>query len=122
MKNLGKTKLCLSLQLEHSPAGILVHQSAYTQMVLEIFGFDKAYPSKTPMIWRSLQQDKDPFWSKEEVEEILGPEFPYLSVVGALMYLANCTWPNIAFVVDLLAMHQGRLSIPTRDQKSWDVL
>ena len=25
MKDLGKTKLCLGLQLEHSPDGILVH-------------------------------------------------------------------------------------------------
>jgi hypothetical protein len=103
MKDLGKTKFCLGLQLEHSPAGILVHQSAYTQKVLERFGFDKAYPSKTPMIGRSLQQDKDPFRPKEEGEEILGPEFPYLSAIGALMYLANCTRPDIAFAVNLLA-------------------
>ena len=34
MKDLGKTKFCLGLQLEHSPDGILVHQSAYTQKVL----------------------------------------------------------------------------------------
>jgi hypothetical protein len=29
IKNLGKTKFCLGLQLEHLPTGILVHQSAY---------------------------------------------------------------------------------------------
>src|ERR1041385_3203564 len=83
MKDLDKTKFCLGLQLEHSPAGILVHQSTYTQKVVERFVFDKAYPSKIPMIGRSLQQDKDPFRSEEEGEEILGPEFPYFSVVGA---------------------------------------
>src|SRR4051812_24865069 len=38
MKDLGKTKFCLGLQLDHSPAGIIVHQSAYTQKVLERFG------------------------------------------------------------------------------------
>lgn len=107
MKDLGKTKFCLGLQLEHSPAGILVHQSAYTQKVLERFGFEKAYPSKTPMVGRSLQQDKDPFRPKEEGEEILGPEFPYLSAVGALMYLANCTRPDIAFAVNLLARYSS---------------
>jgi hypothetical protein len=31
MKDLGKTKLCLGLQLEHLPSGILVHQTAYIQ-------------------------------------------------------------------------------------------
>lgn len=30
MKNLGQTKFCLGIQLEHLPSGILVHQSAYT--------------------------------------------------------------------------------------------
>ena len=34
MKDLGKTKFRIGFQLEHSPAGILVHQSAYTQKVL----------------------------------------------------------------------------------------
>jgi hypothetical protein len=29
MKDLGKTKFCLVLQLEHLPMGILVHQSSY---------------------------------------------------------------------------------------------
>jgi hypothetical protein len=29
MKDLGKTKFCLGLQLEHLPMDILVHQSAY---------------------------------------------------------------------------------------------
>ncbi|WVZ93868.1 hypothetical protein U9M48_039821, partial [Paspalum notatum var. saurae] len=30
MKDLGKTKFCLGLQLEHFEGGILVHQSTYT--------------------------------------------------------------------------------------------
>jgi hypothetical protein len=84
-----------------------VHQSTYAQKVLERFGFKDAYPSKTPMIGRSLQPDKDPFRPKEEGEEILGPEFPYLSAIGALMYLANCTRLDIAFAVNLLARYSS---------------
>ena len=34
-KDLGKTKYCLGLQLEHRPLGILVYQSAYIQKILE---------------------------------------------------------------------------------------
>ena len=103
MKDLGKTKFCLGLQLEHLPSGILVHQSAYIQKILEKFNMDKAYPSKTPMVVRSLDRDKDPFRPKGDDEEVLGPEFPYLSAIGALMYLANCTRPDISFAVNLLA-------------------
>ena len=54
MKDLGKTKFCLGLQLEHLPSGILVYQPAYIQKVLEKFNMDKSYPSKTPMVVRSL--------------------------------------------------------------------
>jgi hypothetical protein len=53
MKDLGKTKFFLGLQLEHLPTGILIHQSAYVQQILEKFNIDKAYPSKTPMVIRA---------------------------------------------------------------------
>jgi hypothetical protein len=35
MKDLGRTKFCLGLQLEHLQKGILVHQSVYVQKILE---------------------------------------------------------------------------------------
>jgi hypothetical protein len=66
-----------------------------------------AYPSKTPMIVRSLEKDKDPFRPREDGEEFLGPEYPYLNAIGALMYLANNTRPDIAFAVNLLARHSA---------------
>jgi hypothetical protein len=48
MKNSGKTRFCLDLQIEHLHSGILVHQSVYIQKLLEKFNMDKAYPNKTP--------------------------------------------------------------------------
>ncbi|KAL6319681.1 hypothetical protein AAG906_026742 [Vitis piasezkii] len=57
------------------------------------------------MVVRSLEVNKDPFHPKEENEELLGPEIPYLSAIDALMYLANCTRPDIAFSVNLLARY-----------------
>jgi hypothetical protein len=68
---------------------------------------DKSYTSKTPMVVRSLDMKKDPFRPRDDNEEVLGPEFPYLSAIGALMYLANCTRPDIAFAVNLLARHSA---------------
>jgi hypothetical protein len=84
MKDLGETKFCLGFQLEHLPPGILVYQSAYIQKILQKFNMDKSYPSKTPMIIRSLDRNKDQFRSKDEDGELLGPEVPYLSAIRAL--------------------------------------
>src|SRR5438128_11580372 len=107
MKDLGQTKFCLGLQLEHLPAGILIHQSAYIQKILEKFNTDESYPSKTPMVVRSLDMNKDQFIPKDENKELLGPEVPYLSAIGALMYIR----PDIVFAVNLLAR---RSAAPTR--------
>jgi hypothetical protein len=95
MKDLGQTKFFLGLQIEHLHSGILVHQSAYIQKSLE-----NSHGC-------SISREKDPFKPRDDDEEILGPEVPYLSVIGALMYLANCTRPDIAFVVSLLARYSA---------------
>ena len=34
-------------------------------------------------------------------------EVPYFSVIGALMYLVNCTRPDIAFAVNILVRHSA---------------
>ncbi|KAM1848657.1 hypothetical protein ACFX14_012762 [Malus domestica] len=111
MKDLGKTKYCLGLQIEHCVSGILVHQSAYIEKILKRFGMDKAYPLSTPMVVRSLDIKKDPFRPKEDDELVLGPEVPYLSVIDALLYLAQCTRPDIAFSVNLLARYSSAPTI-----------
>jgi hypothetical protein len=42
-----------------------------------------------------------------EGEEVLGAKYPYLSAIGALMYLANNTRPDIAFTVNCLTRHSA---------------
>ncbi|KAJ9568302.1 hypothetical protein OSB04_004268 [Centaurea solstitialis] len=109
--DLGKTKFFLGLQIEHLKNGIFIHQSAYTEKILKKFYMDKAHPLSTPMVVRSLDPKKDPFRPHENEEELLGPEVPYLSAIGALMYLANNTRLDISFSVSLLARFS---SFPTR--------
>ncbi|KAJ9555653.1 hypothetical protein OSB04_010267 [Centaurea solstitialis] len=111
MKDLGKTRYCLGLQIEHRKDGILIHQENYTQKVLRRFSHHDAKPSSTPMIVRSLDIKKDPFRPKEYDEEILSPECSYLGAIGALLYLAQCTRPDISFAVNCIARHSNA---PTR--------
>ena len=58
---------------------------------------DNSHPLSTPMVVRSLNINTDPFRPQENDEELLGDETPYLSAIGALMYFANYTRPDICF-------------------------
>ena len=71
---------------------------------------DKSHLLSSPMVVKSLEVTKDPFWPKEENEELLDPEVPYLSAIGALKYLANYTQPDISFSVNLLARYSSALT------------
>ena len=73
--------------------------------------YDEAHPLTSPMAVCSLDVKNDLFLPYEKGEELLGPEIPYLSAIGALIYLATCTHPDIAFPVNLLARYS---SAPTR--------
>jgi len=115
MKDLGKTKFCLGLQLEYISDGILVHQKAYTEKVLKRFNMADCHPLTSPMVVRSLGLDTDPFRPKMDDEDVLGPEVPYLSAIGALMYLASHTRLDICFTGNLLSRFN---SCPT--QRHWN--
>ncbi|KAL7148111.1 hypothetical protein ABFS83_06G156000 [Erythranthe nasuta] len=85
VKDLGKTKLCLGIELEHKNNGILIHQSAYTKRVLKKFNMENSNSLSTLMVVRNLDLEKDLFRPKEFNEEVLGPEVPYLNAIGALI-------------------------------------
>ncbi|GJW66263.1 retrovirus-related pol polyprotein from transposon TNT 1-94 [Tanacetum coccineum] len=111
MKYLGKTKFCLGLQIEHLKDGILVHQESYIKKLLKRFYVDISHSLSTIMVVRTLDVKNDPFRPPDVDEEILDPEVPYLSAIGALMFLASHTRPDIIFSLHLLARY---ISCPTR--------
>ncbi|GJZ93574.1 hypothetical protein Tco_0665639 [Tanacetum coccineum] len=63
------------------------------------------------MVVSSLDVEKDPFQPSKDDKDILGPEVPYLSAIGSLMFLASYTRPEISFSLNLLARYS---SCPTR--------
>ena len=76
---------------------------------------DKAHPLTFLMVVRSLDVKKNLFRPPREGEELLGPEVPYLSEIGTLTYLANCTQSDIAYSVNLL---QDK-ALPNSDALEW---
>ena len=68
---------------------------------------DKAHPLSSPTIVCSLDVKNDPFRPCENGEKLFGLKVPYLSVISALMYLANYTRSHIAFSVNLLIRYSS---------------
>ena len=111
MKDLGKTKFYLGLQIKYFPTRVLIQQSIYTKKILKRFYMDKAYPLSSLMVVPSLDVKNDLFPSYEKGEKLLGPEVPYLSAIVTLIYLTNCTMSDIVVSVNLLAKYS---STPTQ--------
>ena len=76
--------------------------------ILKRFYKDKLHLLSSLMVVHSLDVKIDLFHPCEKGEELLGPKVPYLSEICTIMYLANCTRPDIAFFVNLLAKYSTR--------------
>jgi ribonuclease HI len=111
MKELGEPTYCLGLQFEYLQTGIFISQSTYTKKIIRQFNMQNSYPVSTPMEMRSLDTAKDMFRRRQENEPALDSDKPYLSAIGALLYLANNTRPDISFAVSLLARHSANPTI-----------
>jgi len=72
----------------------------YIEKVLKHFYMDNAHSLSTSMIVGSLDVKKYPFWLLEEDEEIPSPKVLCLSVIEALMYLANAGYLSIPIKED----------------------
>ena len=107
MKLFGKTSFCLGLQIHHLPDGsILLHQQSYVKKLLKNFNMGDANSLSAPMIGRSKTGD-DPYRPSEEEEDEVDKQ-NYLAAVGALIYLATHTRPDIAFATSVLARHSQK--------------
>lgn len=49
---------------------------------------DNDHSLGTPVIVWSLNPKNNPFWPKEDDEEIVGPKIPLINAISALLYLA----------------------------------
>ena len=63
---------------------------------------EKSYPAHTPM---EVNGERTVYDDAKEEEPLLDDKTPYFKAVGELMWLANRTRPDIAYVVNVLARH-----------------
>jgi hypothetical protein len=104
VKDLGMLSFCLGLQVSQTRTGVLLHQASYIKKVLKRFNMGEVlHATKTPMVVRTLRPESDVFGPRRGSEKVLEDQYPYKEALGALLYLANCSRPDIAFAVSVLA-------------------
>ena len=103
IKDLGEVNFLLGIEVTYNrKAGMIeLLQQAYIEQLLKRFNLQDARPTTTPLssgVW--LTQDNCPSTNegREDMTNIL-----YASLIGALMYAAIGTRPNITFAVGALS-------------------
>lgn len=98
MRDMGEPKHFLGMEMirDIKNGTLWLGQQQNAKGILEKFGMTDAKPRKTPM---------DANLPLKKFEGIAEPQVlePYQSLVGSLLYLANCTRPDLAQPVGLLA-------------------
>ncbi|CAM8965807.1 unnamed protein product [Rhodiola kirilowii] len=96
MKDLGLADVILGIKITRTTDGFVLSQAHYVDKILDKFGKDSVGVYKTPI-------DMNHHLSKNKGESISQVE--YSKVIGSLMYLMNCTRPDIAYCVSRLARY-----------------
>lgn len=108
VKDMGLLSYCLGLQVSQTSTGVMLHQSNYIEKMLKRFNMrEVSKATKTPMVVRSLRPESDIFGPRRGSERVLDEKYPYKEAIGALLYLANCSRPDIAFAISVLARYSS---------------
>ena len=105
MKDLGKTKFCLGLQIEHFPNWVLLHQSTYIKKVLKHFYMDKTYSLSSPMVVGSLDVKMTHFVIVKKMKNYLVLKYYILALLVHLYILPIVHIQTLLFSVNLLARY-----------------
>jgi hypothetical protein len=103
MKDMGIADVILGIKITRTSEGIALSQSHYIEKVLERFKTHYTGVAKTPEDL-NLHLTKNAGASISQVE--------YARVIGSLMYVTNCTRPDMAHAVNVLSRYTSN---PGRD-------
>ncbi|XP_046489065.1 uncharacterized protein [Neodiprion pinetum] len=107
MKDLGLASRCLGIEFHQDTKNhsVYITQRQYTEAILERFGMQDCKEVKTPIdINISLTKPERP-------NERLMQQYPYQRLIGALMYLAVSTRPDIAYAVNLMSQFNTNFTV-----------
>ena len=99
MKDMGPVKFILGIEIERNRKlrTMKLHQNAYALKKINEFGMEILGKASTPTeIGLNLDSEDSP---------LLGNDNLYRQAVGSLLYLSNCTRPDLSFSVGVLSRY-----------------
>jgi hypothetical protein len=96
MKDMGEVDVILGIKVTKTDKGFTLSQSHYVEKVLRKFNSFDDMPAKTPYD-SSVPLKKNTGNSVSQLE--------YAKIIGSLMFLMNCTRPDIAYAVSRLSRY-----------------
>lgn len=104
MTDLGLAKSCIGIRIHQTAVGIQLDQSVYIEEVLKRFNMTECNVATTPEATGGLTKDDDSIDKK----------IPYQQAVGALLFIAQATRPDIAHSVNVATRYNN-----THTQIEW---
>ena len=96
MKDLGVADVILGIKISKTSDGLILSQSHYIEKILKKFKQNDISPMKTPVdVNLHLSKNNGKILSQQE----------YAQAIGSLMYVMNCTRPDIAYAVSKLSRY-----------------
>ena len=110
MKDMGEAHFILGVQIRRDRAKrqLFLSQAEYVRTILERFNMQDCKPAASPMATDNKLVRTDPT-DADSIQEMA--DVPYSSAVGALMYAALVTRPDIAFAVTALCQFMAQPSM-----------
>ena len=105
MKNMGLANVILEIKISRTSNGFILSQTHFVDKILGKFNKDDNIVSKT-------QLDMSIHLSKNRGDDISQVE--YAIIIGSLMYLANCTRPDLAYTISKLSRYTRIQELITR--------
>ena len=112
MKNLGEPTKFLGLEIlrDRKNSILRLTQTKLIDSIVKKFGLSNTRLSDTP--FRTRQNAKKVLHQRKTLSNLnLRKKIPYREAVGALLYISNCTRPDISFAVNCLARRQANYNL-----------
>lgn len=106
----GRLSEILGIKIDNTDEHLLLSQTLYIDKMLDRFGMSECKVQDTPL----STTFSTPKYDAHDPHTVVGEAYRYREAIGSLLYLANCTRPDIAYAVSTLSQ-----AVEAPEKKHW---